>query len=147
MEIVFIVMQRPNDEDISRRVMGLMNSRAFLLNDYEGTDDLMGITGRASFILCMRLHTLIFAAHMGVPTLGIVYDPKVREYLGMLGMPSAGSVEKFDIDEAEEKAADMIENREKYAERIRAASEQLAEKSEDNRILLEKFFDEMQVGR
>ena len=124
-----------------------MNSRAFLLNDYEGTDDLMGITGRASFILCMRLHTLIFAAHMGVPTLGIVYDPKVREYLGMLGMPSAGSVEKFDIDEAEEKAADMIENREKYAERIRAASEQLAEKSEDNRILLEKFFDEMQVGR
>ncbi|MDD7409067.1 MAG: polysaccharide pyruvyl transferase CsaB [Anaerovoracaceae bacterium] len=147
MDIVFIVMQRPNDLDISRRIISLMKNRALLFDSYEGTDDLMGIVGQAEFILCMRLHTLIFAAHMGVPTLGIVYDPKVRDYLEMLDMPSAGDVERIDVGEAENKAADIIENREKYVERLEERSEKLTAAAEENRTLLAEFFDKIQVRR
>lgn len=147
MDVVFIVMQKPNDEAISRRIIKLMKNKAALFAFYDGTDDLMGIVGRASFILCMRLHTLIFAAHMGVPTIGIVYDPKVRDYLEMLDMPSAGDVEHIDIAAAEKTVDDMIENRDRYAEKLEEASAGLADKAVENKKLLAEFFDKIQVRR
>jgi polysaccharide pyruvyl transferase WcaK-like protein len=37
---------------------------------------------------------------MAVPTVGLVYDPKVASFLEELGLPAAGHVERFDSDKA-----------------------------------------------
>ena len=126
--IVFIVMQTPNDIKISRQVQERMESPSYILPNRYSTDEIMGMVGCADFVVCMRLHTLIFAAHMQVPTLGLVYDPKVKHHLKSLGMPSMGDVEALDTEQALRCVEDMVKNRESYV-RI------LAEKSEELRKL------------
>lgn len=39
-------------------------------------------------VIAMRLHALIFAALMGVPPIGISYDPKVDRFLAQVGLES-----------------------------------------------------------
>ena len=66
----------PYDTEISRQVQQRMQHPSYILSNRYATDKIMGMVGCADFVICMRLHTLIFAARMHVPTLGLVYDPR-----------------------------------------------------------------------
>ena len=144
LEIVFIIMQAPRDREISEKIRRFMKNNSHVVEYSSGVDRIMGITGSARFMLCMRLHTLIFAAHMGVPTLGLVYDPKVSEYLSMLGLPSAGNVEDLDLEAAVEAADRMIAELEDYTQILRQKTGDLRERAGQNQILLDQFFERMQ---
>lgn len=144
LEIVFIIMQAPRDREISERIRRSMKNDSFTVEYSRDVDRIMGITGSARFMLCMRLHTLIFAAHMGVPTLGLVYDPKVSEYLSMLGLPSAGNVENLDLKEAKLAVGKMIDELEEYTQILRAKTEILRSRAGQNLQLLDQFFESMQ---
>lgn len=137
--IVFIVMQTPDDMQISRQVQELMRSPSYILPGRYRTDELMGMVGCADFTLCMRLHTLIFAAHMQVPTLGLVYDPKVRYHLESLEMPSLGDVDTLSVEAAMERVDDVIQNREIYAEKLKRKSGDLRRLAEKNEELIVAF--------
>lgn len=134
--IVFLVMQTPNDIEISRQVQELMESPSYILPNRYTTDEIMGMVGCADFVICMRLHTLIFAAHMQVPTLGLVYDPKVKHHLKSLEMPSMGDVETLDTEHALGCVEDMVKNRDRYAGSLRGKSEELRRLAHRNEELI-----------
>ena len=137
-ETVFISMQTDVDSAISRKVRSMMSSPSYIVDERLTAHDLMGIIGAADAVLAMRLHALIFAARMGVPFAGLVYDPKVSAYLDALSMPSAGEVTQLDMDSALRVMSMLLENRDELAgslaEKV-AALETAA--LEDPRILLE----------
>ena len=98
----------------------------------------MGVLGQAKLCLAMRLHTLIFAARMAVPTMGLVYDPKVENYLKELDQPSAGHVHHFDAAAAIAAADALMADYDGALERMKEKSALLtAAAGENERLLLE----------
>ena len=63
----------------SRRYGGL-SGRKYL------SEDMLSIIGCMDLLVGVRLHSLIYAAIMGVPLIGISYDPKCTAFLNSVGL-------------------------------------------------------------
>lgn len=137
--IVFIVMQVPNDIKISRKVQQKMKGKSYLLNEPYTPHEIMGIIKCMDFILSMRLHTLIFAARQRIPLIGFVYDPKIEYYLDKLKMPSGGKVNNFSMEKTLELVEDLISNRQKYVTILEKEAEILEDKAHNNEKYLMKL--------
>lgn len=130
--IVFIVMQIPNDIKISKMVQDRMKEPSYILNDSYSPYDIMGMINCMDFILSMRLHTLIFAARKRIPLIGFIYDPKIEYYLDKLHMPSGGTVQEFNLADTLMQVEDIINNRQKYVDILEVAASELEEKAHKN---------------
>jgi polysaccharide pyruvyl transferase CsaB len=93
--IICIPMQFPEDENAAE-AMGCGDDRIFFLNDDYSIGELMSIIGNMDVLLGMRLHALIFSALMHVPFLGISYDPKIDNFLALIGQKASTSVQHMD---------------------------------------------------
>ena len=138
LEVLFLLMQPDRDREATERVRSHMEEPACVLDTPCTPRELMGVLGQARLCLAMRLHTLIFAARMAVPAMGLVYDPKVASYLEELNLPSAGDVERFDGAEAARRADELMADYDNVLARLREKSAQLSQAAKENeRLLLE----------
>ena len=136
MEILFLLMQPGHDRATTNQVRELMEEPSYLLDTACTPRELMAVLGRAKLCVAMRLHTLIFAARMAVPCIGLVYDPKVESYLQELDMPSAGHVENFDLQQAVACADEMMAHYQENLDRLQEKSQALAKAALHNEELL-----------
>ncbi len=139
--IVFVAMQMPNDITISEKVKKRMKQPAYILHGNYAPHEVMGIISLADFILSMRLHTLIFSASQHVPLIGFVYDPKISYYLEKLEMPSGGDLRNFDKEKTVALVEDILENRERYVEKLKEKAEILNKKSHLNEKYLQQLLE------
>lgn len=84
---VFLPMQPQQDRDLSKQISAKMKSRSFVLQGGYVPSVCMGIAGLSHLVTGLRLHSLIFATAMGIPSLGISYDPKVNELMNLINAP------------------------------------------------------------
>ena len=136
LEILFLLMQPAVDREAAEQVRSLMTEPSRLLDASCSPRELMAVLGQARLCLAMRLHTLIFAARMAVPTMGLVYDPKVASYLQELELPSAGEVERFDGDEAIRRTDRLMADYDSVLAGLRRKSDALTRAAGDNEKLL-----------
>ena len=135
---VFLLMQPSQDRQISQQVRAAMETESLLLEGAVTPPELMGVISRSRLCVAMRLHTLIFAARVAVPLLGLVYDPKVSSYLQELEMPSAGDVTSFSSQEAIRRADGLMAEYDRRKARLQECSRALTRKARENeRLLLE----------
>ena len=144
MEVLFMMMQPSHDRSATERVVCAMEEPAFMLDCPCSPRDLMGVLGKAKLCLAMRLHTLIFAARMAVPTMGLVYDPKVENYLQELDLPSAGHVERFDASAAIAGADALMADYEGVLSGMKQKSEVLTRVAGENERLLLELLEKTQ---
>lgn len=138
LEVLFLLMQRSQDREATAQVRDKMAEPSYVLDAPCTPRELMGVLGRAKLCLAMRLHTLIFAARMAVPAMGLVYDPKVASFLEELDLPAAGDVERFDGREARRRADALMADYDAVLSRLRRKSARLAQAAKENeRLLLE----------
>lgn len=88
-------------------------------------------------VLSERLHAIVMASILGVPSLALAYDVKVVELASRLGLaPWTIDINvPFASDDVIERVVDLIENREAVSERVRERS---AELGDDARTAFER---------
>ena len=82
---MFLSKGYQNDVDVSIEIMKKMQNDAKLIRGRYTPQEIKGIIGQMDLIIGIRFHSLIFAAGMSTPFVGIVYDPKVYHFLKLIG--------------------------------------------------------------
>lgn len=102
--IVFIPMHfgdRAGDASICNGVLVLMKSsdEACLLSERCTPQEMMTLLGEMDIVIGMRLHSLILAATMNVPVIGIAYDPKIIGFMSSINQDKyAISIEDLRVE-------------------------------------------------
>lgn len=109
--IVFIPMQYPEDVKTAELIVKKCRCQVTVLNGQYSTSELMSIVGNTDFLISVRLHALIFAGVMGVPMLGISYDPKIDRFMDSIGEKTVGTLQDITADGI------LTEMRRKWSER------------------------------
>lgn len=100
--IRFLPFHSPGDGEASRFVMERMGnvaehgSTVSIAAETEHPQDMLREVSQCSLLIGMRLHSLIYAASLEVPLLGISYDPKIDHFLGRIGSVPVGTTEELD---------------------------------------------------
>ena len=136
LKILFIMMQPNKDRSATEKVRAAMKETSYLVDEPCTPRETMAVLGKARMCLAMRLHVLIFAARMAVPSLGLVYDPKVAGYLNELELPSAGNVKSFDSGYAIRQVESMMNDYDKVLVRLKEKSAQLTRMARENEKLM-----------
>lgn len=107
---LFIPMQYPYDLDFSKKVLSSMKTEGAVIDkQYDGAI-LKGIFKKCTITLGMRLHSLIYSFGVGVPVIGLSYDPKVKSFLEYVKCPYYADVEKLNMSDLKETFDYCFEN-------------------------------------
>ena len=83
--VIFLPMQYPEDVRTAETVAARTHENCTVLTDEYTTSELLSLVANMDLMIGVRLHALIFAGVMGVPMIGISYDPKVDRFLRSIG--------------------------------------------------------------
>jgi polysaccharide pyruvyl transferase WcaK-like protein len=92
--VVFIPFHEASPDDDTAEIAvirGLMREPSLVFEGVIPPETLTGLLGQVELVVGLRLHSLILAAAMGVPSVSVNYDPKIAgfmEYVGMKGFLS-----------------------------------------------------------
>ena len=106
--VVFFPMQVPEDVRTAETIALQMKANATVLTEEYTT------SGNFDLLLAVRLHALIFAGVMGVPMVGVSYDPKIDRFLSSIGETPAGDLQNVTADAVLEKICAKWEDRTDY---------------------------------
>ena len=93
-KIIFIPMKFPEDIRSAVSTAELMQEKCLVLQE-----EILSLVGCMDLLIGVRLHALIFAGVMGVPMLGISYDPKIERFLDSIGDKPLGNMADVTADE------------------------------------------------
>ena len=92
---VFLPMNYAKDLEASRLVAELSELPCIILPEIREAELAIGVMSRMKLVVAMRLHSLLFAANSGVPSVGISYDPKVSSFVEYTGCGGCVELEKL----------------------------------------------------
>ena len=97
-KVVFLPMHYPGDVVTSREIVSLMRETPYIVERQINFKEMLSTMAQTRLIIGMRLHFLIFGALLNIPMVGVSYDPKVDRFLGLVDMPSGGSVDGLELN-------------------------------------------------
>lgn len=119
---VFLAMEPNRDMEICHEVANMVGGDAICVAAPKESQILIGLLERAKIVTAMRLHALIFAAGVGVPLVGVAYDPKVTGFMDYIGKPGCLQLDSLSSEAllpAVEDALTGSFNHEEMAQRLR----------------------------
>ncbi len=129
-----------------RLVIDELNSRLsdvedsiFCLHQKYLTDEMLSIVGNLDMLVGVRLHSLIHAAIMGVPLIGISYDPKVNSFLKSIGTKAISSIYDFSCDDFMAEFDRIMEDRENFCAGVSENVEHLKQMLDINEEIIKEL--------
>jgi len=134
--VYFLPMQYPADVAPSEEIIHYMTQPgAVLLNDKMNFHEIISFIGNMDFILGMRLHSIIIAAVMGVPFVGVSYDPKIDRFIERVQMDSAGSIQTLTYETLSEIVNENLQSLEEVTRRLNSGVTELTTQAEQSSLL------------
>ena len=103
------------------------------------TEEMLSIIGNMDVLVGVRLHSIIHAAIMEVPIIGISYDPKVNSFLHSINMKAMCSVYDFKSEFFIEEFQKTLQNQEKTKEIVKIEMEKLIQRLDKNEELIKEL--------
>ncbi|MBR5914237.1 MAG: polysaccharide pyruvyl transferase CsaB [Selenomonadaceae bacterium] len=97
-KIIFIPMQFPEDVKAARSTAELVKIPCTVIDEELTTAEVMSLVGCMDVLISIRLHALVFAGVMGVPMIGISYDPKIDRFLDSIEEKPLGTLDDVTAD-------------------------------------------------
>ena len=97
-QIIFIPMHFPEDVKAAKSIVQLMKNPCTVIEEELLTAENLSLIGCMDVLIAIRLHALIFAGVMGVPMLGISYDPKIGRFLDSIHEKPLGNLQDITAD-------------------------------------------------
>lgn len=108
-QIVFIPMQHREDTMEAETIANLMKTKSTVLADAYSTTELLALSGSVDVMIGVRLHALVFSALMETPCLGISYDPKILNFLHMIGEVPVGDLHTLEVEPIVARTVETLE--------------------------------------
>ncbi|MCI5643157.1 MAG: polysaccharide pyruvyl transferase CsaB [Peptoniphilus sp.] len=133
-DILLVPFHTPRDNVYSREVAEkcVNKEKVMLIENTYSAGELMGIFKRLKLLEAMRLHSLVYAASVSLPMVGIIYDPKVEAMVKELGIGEYVDVENFTSEELFKKTLHALDNLEERREKIIENTEKMRRESKKN---------------
>ncbi len=129
---VILPMQMSFDLEISERVSEMLSVPHVVLIRNYSSGEMLGIVGRAEFILGMRLHTLIYALKMAVPVMALDYDPKVTAFMKAAEQDFVSRADSIDVKQMCDFADEIVESRADICGKLKLLSQRYEKLADRN---------------
>lgn len=136
-QYVFIPMQYPEDVSAADKIAREIPN-CYILNRSFTIKELLSLVSNMDVLIGMRLHALVFSAINHVPMIGISYDPKIDNFLSLIGKKAACSVSDFNADALA--AATEHELNTTYTKADWAPTDMLCARADKNIEILKNIF-------
>jgi len=119
-----IPMQDIYDKEISKRVAEKISPDCALMTKPLSPEVMLGVVGRARFVVGMRLHTLIYAVKNHVPVIALDYDPKVSAVMESMQQGFSQKVEEINFEALCKFTDELIKNQDEICDGLKEKSMQ-----------------------
>ena len=140
-ESVLIPFFYDEDAGVCEAVAAHLDGRAVCLRKKRLSEEMLSIIGCMDVLVGVRLHSLIYAAVMGVPMIGISYDPKVESFLSSIHRPTPFTVEEFTLERFQAAFRDAMDRREEIRKTTEQCLDHLISKLDQNEELIRAIME------
>ena len=106
------------------------------------SDETLSVIGNMDFLVGVRLHSLIYAAVMDVPMLGISYDPKVEAFLHSVEQEPVSSTREFTFEKFQKAFTAAWENRDELRKTVALRRDALQAKLNTNENMIAAIIEQ-----
>jgi len=148
-KIIFIPFNTEEDVSLIVEIMELIKNKeqVYILKEKLDPEALLTLISKLSFMLGMRLHSIMFSCLARIPFLAFNYDPKVKYFVNNLDLPELLiDLDDLSLKRIKKKVEYIMENDNKIINVISEKVKALEEKANNNNDLLVQLMKSKQEG-
>ena len=139
---VLIPFFHSEDLSVCETIAAHLENSVGILREKHLSEETLSIIGCMDVLVGVRLHSLIYAAVMGVPMIGISYDPKVNSFLSSIRQPTLCDDKDFTLERFQQAFRDTLRNRESIRETTELCVADLITKLNRNEELIQEIMNQ-----
>ena len=138
---VLIPFHYEEDMAVSKAIAEKLGDIGHCLKEKYLSEDMLSIIGNMDVLVGVRLHSLIYAGVMGVPMIGVSYDPKCTAFLKSVGLEKMSSKEDFTAEKFKEEFKKTEESRKEISDSVSEKITSLVKKLDTNESMIKEIID------
>lgn len=146
-ESVLIPFHYEEDREVCSVIAERTNGAAKCLSEKYLSEDMLSIIGNMDVLVGVRLHSMIYAAIMGVPIIGVSYDPKCTAFLNSVCLDSLSTRETFSAEAFKAEFARVLETGKEQTATVAENMRRLQKKLDTNEEMIRDIMEGQKKGK